>query len=89
MISSGDGIDDLTVGENITVPMEMGREVVGGFGDPRSDDEPEPGFIKLTQVATGEHAGISDDKYVDDAVALADSTPINNPRERAGLEPRL
>ena len=69
LIAWGDGVDDLTVGEKLTVPMEMGRQIVGCLGDPRSDDEPQPGVVKLAQIAAGEHAGISDDDDVGDPVA--------------------
>ena len=30
-VSRGDGVDDLPVGENVTVPMEMGREIDRGL----------------------------------------------------------
>lgn len=50
--------------------MEIGRKIIGGFGDPRSGDEPQPGFIKLAQIRAREHASISDDSHLGDPVAL-------------------
>lgn len=34
-----DGIDDLPIGEHVTVPMKMGGPITRGFGHPGSDDE--------------------------------------------------
>ena len=55
------GIDDLSVGEKFTMPMEMGCQIARCFGDSGSDDEPQPGIVEVAQVGRREHAGIGND----------------------------
>ncbi|MFF0818136.1 hypothetical protein ACFYVR_23705 [Rhodococcus sp. NPDC003318] len=57
-------VDDLTVGENVTVPMKMVREVTGWLGDTGADDELQPGLVERLQVAGGKHAGIGGDDHL-------------------------
>ena len=49
-VPRGDGVDDLSVGEHVTVPMEVRLKIAGRFGHPRADDEPQPGLIERGQV---------------------------------------
>jgi hypothetical protein len=44
----GDGVDDLPVAERVAVPAEVRLQVDGGLGDPRPDDEPQPGVVEAT-----------------------------------------
>ncbi len=41
-MARGDGVDDLTVGENVTVPMEMRRQIRGAVvtREPTINDNP-------------------------------------------------
>ena len=41
----GDGVDDLAVGEGVTVPVEVFGQVVGCLRHPGTDDEPQAGLI--------------------------------------------
>lgn len=54
-----DGVDDLTVAENVTLPMEIGGEVDRGFHAARLGDEPQPGRIQRGDVRCREHAPAS------------------------------
>jgi hypothetical protein len=44
--------------------------LVRGLGDPRADDEPEPGVLQRVQVRRREHSGVSDHDHVSHAMAL-------------------
>jgi hypothetical protein len=63
-------LQDLAVGEVVAVPFEVPGQVVGGLGDPRADDEPEPGVLQRVQVRRREHPGVSDHDHVPHARAL-------------------
>jgi len=61
----GDGVDDLTVGENVTVPMGMVRQISGRLGDTRPDDELQAGVVEVLEVASRQHAGVRGDDHLD------------------------
>jgi hypothetical protein len=63
-------LQDLPVGEVVAVPFEVPGQVVRGLGDPRADDEPEPGILQRVQVRRREHPGVSDHNDVLRAMAL-------------------
>ena len=46
-----DGVDDLPVGENIAVPMEMGLQIPGCLGDAGADDERQPSSSRASRLA--------------------------------------
>ena len=46
----GDGVDQLTVGEGVAFPVEVGLQVPGGADLAGADDEPQPRLIQRTQV---------------------------------------
>lgn len=48
----GDGVDNLPVGETLTVPMEMGFKIVGGFGHAGTDDERKPCRVERFEVVS-------------------------------------
>ena len=57
----GDGVDQLTVGEGVAPPMEVGFQVPRGPGGAGSDDEPRVRLVQRAQVRGREHAGVGDD----------------------------
>ncbi|MFC9361498.1 hypothetical protein ACFTZB_33575 [Rhodococcus sp. NPDC057014] len=61
----GDGADDLTVGENVTVPMEMVPQISGHLGDTGADDELQAGVVEVLEVAGRRHAGVRGDDHLD------------------------
>ena len=81
----GDGVDDLTVGEGVAVPAEVGLQIDGRLGDPRADDEPQPGVVEVAQVGRGQHAGVGDDDHVGHAVAFLELLHDRDDRQRLGL----
>jgi hypothetical protein len=54
-----DGVDDLAIGENVTVPMEMGLQIPGRFGYAGADDERELQLVKSFEIGPRQHSGIS------------------------------
>ena len=56
----GDGVDVLPVGERVTVPPKVRRQISGSLRHARADDEPQPGLIQRLEVRGGEHPGVSD-----------------------------
>ena len=56
--------EDLPVGEVVAVPFEVLGQVVGGLGDPRPDDEREPGVLQRVEVRRGQHSGVGDHDHV-------------------------
>ena len=64
----GDGVDDLPVAERVAVPAEVRLQVHGGLGDPRADDEPQPGVVQVVQVGGRQHAGVGDHDHALDPV---------------------
>ena len=46
----GDGVNELPVGEDVPVPVEVGLQVARGPGDAGPDDEPQPRLIQRRQV---------------------------------------
>ena len=82
----GDGVDDLPVGESVSVPMEMGLQIIWGFGHAGADDERQPGPIEIFEVARREHAGVGGDDHrrVLDAVASAER--LDDRQDRVGFD---
>ena len=58
-VPGGDSIDDLTIGENITVPMEMGVQIRRRLGRPRAHDERQLQLVEGLEVRGRQHARIS------------------------------
>lgn len=47
----GEGVDNLAVGEDVAVPAEMGLKILGCFGHPRPDDEPQVRLVQTVRCA--------------------------------------
>ncbi|BBX50937.1 hypothetical protein MPOR_19630 [Mycolicibacterium poriferae] len=60
-VPRGHSVDNLPVGEHITVPVEMRFQVPGRLGNAGSDDERQLGRIEGCEVGLRQHAGISSD----------------------------
>jgi hypothetical protein len=54
------------------VPGEVLGQVVRRLGDPRADDETEPGVLQRVEVTGREHPGISDHDHLRDLVPLGE-----------------
>jgi len=80
-----DRLQDLPVGEEVPVPGEVGGQVVGGLGDPRADDEGEPGVLQCVQVAGREHPGVGDHDRLGHAVAGLERGQHGDQGGRLGL----
>ena len=65
----GEGVDQLPVGERVTVPVEMLREIARGFDWAGPDDEPQPGLVQGLQVGHRQHPGVRDDHHLPELVA--------------------
>ena len=85
--SGGDGVDDLPVGEGVPVPVEVGLQVAWGPGGAGADDEPQPRLVQGRQVGGREHAGVSDDDEVLDAVGGLECLHHGDDRGGLGLVP--
>ena len=79
----GDGVNDLPVSEGVPVPVEVGLQVAWGPGGAGADDEPQPRLIQGRQVGGREHAGVSDDDEVLDAVGGLEG--LHDGDDRGGL----
>ena len=83
--SGGDGVNDLPVGGGVPVPVEVGLQVAWGPGGAGADDEPQPRVVQGRQVGGREHAGVSDDDEVLDAVGGLEG--LHDGDDRGGLGP--
>ena len=79
----GDGVNDLPVSEGVPVPVEVGLQVAWGPGGAGADDEPQPRVVQGRQVGGREHAGVSDDDEVLDAVGGLEG--LHDGDDRGGL----
>jgi hypothetical protein len=57
--------DDLPIGENIAVPMEVGCEITGRFRGAGADDELQPGLVQRCEIGRGQHPGVGGDDHLD------------------------
>ena len=64
----GDGVNELPISEGVPAPVEVGLQVARGPGSAGPDNEPQLRLIQGRQVGGREHAGISDDHELLDAV---------------------
>jgi hypothetical protein len=83
----GKGVNDLPVGERVAVPAEVRFQVNGGLGDPRADDEPQPGLVQVIEVGGREHAGVGDLDHGLDPVPGLELTDHRQDRVLLGLVP--
>ena len=81
----GDGVNDLPVSEGVPVPVEVGLQVAWGPGGAGADDEPQPRLVQGRQVGGREHAGVSDDDEVLDAVGGLEGLRDGDDRGGLGL----
>ncbi len=81
----GDRVDDLPVGERVAVPAEVRLQVLGGLGDPRADDELQPGLVELAQVGRREHPGVGDHHQALEGVPVLEGPDDRQQREGLGL----
>lgn len=58
--------------------LEILLKIEVRFGQPRSDDEVEPGIRHRVQAAARAHPGFSDDYQIDDAVAFLEGVDQNS-----------
>ncbi len=63
-VPGGDGVDDLPIGEHITVPMEMGRQISGRLRHPGADDELQAGLVESGEIRRRQHAGVGGDDHL-------------------------
>ncbi len=81
----GEGVDDLTISERVTVPAEVGLQILGRLGHPGADDEPQIRLVEVFQVAAGQHPGVGDDDHVGQPVPLGELLDDWDDRQRLGL----
>ena len=81
----GDGVNDLSIGEGVTFPAEMGLQIRRGPGGAGPDDEPQPRLIQRRQVGRREHACVSDHHELLDAVGGLECLHDGNDRGGLGL----
>ena len=81
----GDRVDDLAVGERITVPVEVGLQVRRRPGHPRADDEPHVRLVQGLQVRRRQHPGVGGDREVGQAVPFGELGDDRDQRAGLGL----
>ena len=83
----GDGVNELAVSEGVLVPVEVRLQIPWGADLSGADDEPHPGVVQGRQVGGREHAGISDDHELLNAVSGSEGVHDGDDCGGLGLVP--
>ena len=81
----GDGVNQLPVGERVTLPVEVRLKVPRGPGGAGPDDEPQVSLVQGLEVGRREHAGISHDDELLNTVGGLEG--LHHGDDRGGLGP--